>query len=220
MRNLVEGGEGIYPPVTGLLIATLKKHITGLRRHLPDNSQLGILSHNGPCAIIVTAPLRALCGLVIASCKICVPSGLDRSKSLFQQRKAVFTVRFFGPRSSLPPALRMAQQSNLALVATSRFGGLEDIWLYRLITGHIQLRQHLHRLQAADSPMCEHCKTVTETVAHFMLRCPLYSSERYLNLESLGIDYLVLEFLFSLLEALLLVFDYVRATGRFSDFIR
>lgn len=92
--------------------------------------------------------------------------------------------------------------------------------LYRLITGHVQLRQHLHRLRATDSPMCEHCQTVPETVAHYLLRCPRYSSERYLYLESLGLDFLVLDFLFSSSEALLPVFDFVRATGRFSDFIR
>lgn len=92
--------------------------------------------------------------------------------------------------------------------------------LYRLITGHVQLRQHLHRLRATDSPMCEHCQTVPETVAHFLLRCPRYSSERYLYLESLGRDFLVLGFLFSSPEALLPLFDFVRATGRLSDFVR
>lgn len=83
--------------------------------------------------------------------------------------------------------------------------------LYRLITGHIQLRQHLHRLRATDSPTCEHCQTVPEAVAQFLLRYLLYSSECYLYLESLGLDFLVLEFLFSSPEVLLPVFDSMRA---------
>ncbi|KAF8600949.1 hypothetical protein BDV93DRAFT_418050, partial [Ceratobasidium sp. AG-I] len=88
--------------------------------------------------------------------------------------------------------------------------------LYRLISGHVQLRQHLHRLRAVDSPMCEHCPTAPETVAHFLLRCPQYASERYIYLESSGREFLVLDFLFSSREALAPLFDFIRATGRFS----
>ncbi|KAF8600581.1 hypothetical protein BDV93DRAFT_417996, partial [Ceratobasidium sp. AG-I] len=36
--------------------------------------------------------------------------------------------------------------------------------LFRLITGHVQLRHHLHRVQVVDSPVCTHCQEAPETV--------------------------------------------------------
>jgi malonyl CoA-acyl carrier protein transacylase len=80
--------------VTGLPLSTLEKHITGVNKHLPKNSQLGISLHNGSRAFVVTGPPRALYGLVTALRKIRAPSGLDQSKIPFSQRKAVFNVRF------------------------------------------------------------------------------------------------------------------------------
>lgn len=92
--------------------------------------------------------------------------------------------------------------------------------LFRLISGHIQLQQHLHRLQAVSSPVCEHCDGAPETVAHYLLRCPRFASERYHYLESRGRDFLRLDFLFFAREALPPLFDFIRATGRFADTIR
>ncbi|KAG8728522.1 hypothetical protein FRC10_004863, partial [Ceratobasidium sp. 414] len=71
-----------------------------------------------------------------------------------------------------------------------------------------------------NSPMCEDCQRVPETVAHFLLRCPLYAPERYIYLESNGSDFLYFDFLFSDPEALLPLFDHLKATGRFSCVLR
>lgn len=92
--------------------------------------------------------------------------------------------------------------------------------LFRLISGHVQLRQHLHRLQAVDSPTCELCGGAPETVAHYLLRCPSSAPERYQHLESRGRDFLRLDFLFFAREALSPLFDFIKATGRFTDIVR
>ncbi|QRW18188.1 fatty acid synthase subunit beta [Rhizoctonia solani] len=97
VKDSVDGGEGVPSPmlsVTGLPLAALEKHITGVNKHLPKNSQLGVSLHNGSRAFVVTGPPRALYGLVTALRKVRAPSGLDQSKVPFSQRKAVFNVRF------------------------------------------------------------------------------------------------------------------------------
>ncbi|EUC60730.1 reverse transcriptase from transposon X-element protein, putative [Rhizoctonia solani AG-3 Rhs1AP] len=68
--------------------------------------------------------------------------------------------------------------------------------LFRLTTGHVQLRQHLHRLQLVDSPGCEHCGREHESVSHFLLRCPRYANERHEHPATRGPDFLRLSFLF------------------------
>ncbi|KAG8716660.1 3-oxoacyl-[acyl-carrier-protein] synthase [Ceratobasidium sp. 394] len=97
VQDSVDGGEGVPSPmlsVTGLPLAALEKHITGVNKHLPKNSQLGVSLYNGSRAFVVTGPPRALYGLVTALRKVRAPSGLDQSKIPFSQRKAVFNVRF------------------------------------------------------------------------------------------------------------------------------
>ncbi|CAE6460687.1 unnamed protein product [Rhizoctonia solani] len=97
VKDSVDGGEGVPSPmlsVTGLPIAALEKHIAGVNKHLPKNSQLTIALHNGSRAFVVVGPPRALYGLVTALRKVRAPSGLDQSKVPFSQRKAVFNVRF------------------------------------------------------------------------------------------------------------------------------
>jgi ribonuclease HI len=95
-----------------------------------------------------------------------------------------------------------------------------SVLLYRLITGHAPLRQHLFRIQAVDSPTCQLCDEAPETVAHFLTRCPAVAAERHEFLGSRGRDYLHLDYLFSTPEALLPLFDFIRATGRFRDTLR
>ncbi|KAL5641738.1 hypothetical protein ACGC1H_002009 [Rhizoctonia solani] len=92
--------------------------------------------------------------------------------------------------------------------------------LFRLTTGHVQLRQHLYRLQLVDSPKCEHCGCDSETVTHFLFRCPHYTTQRWDHLASRGPDHLRLAFLLHASCALEPLFDYVKATGRFADLVR
>ncbi|KAG8760688.1 3-oxoacyl-[acyl-carrier-protein] synthase, partial [Ceratobasidium sp. 423] len=49
VKDSVDGGEGVPSPmlsVTGLPLAALEKHITGVNKHLPKNSQLNVALHN------------------------------------------------------------------------------------------------------------------------------------------------------------------------------
>jgi hypothetical protein len=103
---------------------------------------------------------------------------------------------------------------------TSALSRARAVLLYRLITGHVPLRHHLFRIQAVDSPTCQHCDEAPETVAHFLTRCPAFADERHEILGSKGRDFLHLDFLFSTREALPPLFDYIRVTGRFRDTLR
>ncbi|KAF8597152.1 hypothetical protein BDV93DRAFT_404441, partial [Ceratobasidium sp. AG-I] len=88
--------------------------------------------------------------------------------------------------------------------------------LFQLTTGHVPLQAHLARLRAADSNVCPHCSSAPETVAHFILRCPIFASERHQHLTSRGLKFLNLSFLLSSSSALSPLFRYIRATGRFA----
>ena len=49
--------------------------------------------------------------------------------------------------------------------------------LFRLRTGHCALRLHLPRIGKSYTPLCQNC-IMEETVAHFILHCPVYNQER------------------------------------------
>ncbi|KDN39715.1 hypothetical protein RSAG8_08633, partial [Rhizoctonia solani AG-8 WAC10335] len=91
--------------------------------------------------------------------------------------------------------------------------------LFRLITRHVQLKQHLHRLQLVNSPKCEHCGTESETVSHYLLRCPHYAIHCHTLITSNGPDFLQLSFLLHVPRALDPLFNFIKATGRFSDLV-
>lgn len=92
--------------------------------------------------------------------------------------------------------------------------------LFRLITGHIQLRQHLHRLQLVDSPQCELCGLEPETVTHYLFRCSGFADQRHTHLSSRGPDFLHISFILHATAALDPLFDFIKATGRFADLVR
>ena len=48
----------------------------------------------------------------------------------------------------------------------------------QLITGHIGLNYHLHKISRYETAMCESCKLEEETVEHFIGRCPAYHMTR------------------------------------------
>ncbi|KAJ3916064.1 fatty acid synthase [Lentinula edodes] len=97
IQDSIDGGEGMPTPmlsITGLSLKELEPHLVQTNNHLADNSQLQVTLHNGPRALVVTGPSRALHGLVVNLRKIRAPSGADQSKIAFSQRKPVFSVRF------------------------------------------------------------------------------------------------------------------------------
>lgn len=97
VSDSVENNEGVPTPmlsINGLGLKALEGHIKKVNSHLASNSQIGISLHNGPTNFVVTAPAKALYGLVTALRKVMAPAGLDQSKVPFSKRKAVFTMRF------------------------------------------------------------------------------------------------------------------------------
>ncbi|KAH7325502.1 hypothetical protein B0J17DRAFT_581403, partial [Rhizoctonia solani] len=82
------------------------------------------------------------------------------------------------------------------------------------------LRQHFYRLRLVDSPRREHCGREPETVTHFLFRCNHYTAQRLEHLTSRGADFLRPNFLLNSPSAFKPHFDYVKATGRFSDLVR
>ncbi|XP_045126267.1 uncharacterized protein LOC123513261 [Portunus trituberculatus] len=53
-----------------------------------------------------------------------------------------------------------------------------DVALTRLRLGHTRLTAHLHRLHLSPDPYCPWCRTVPETIEHFLLHCPRFHSHR------------------------------------------
>ena len=47
-----------------------------------------------------------------------------------------------------------------------------------IITGHIGLNKHLHRINRSDTPNFPNCTEIEETVAHYIGQCPAYSRVR------------------------------------------
>ena len=47
-----------------------------------------------------------------------------------------------------------------------------------IITGHIGLNKHLHRINRSDTTNCPNCTDTEETVAHYIGQCPAYSRIR------------------------------------------
>ena len=47
-----------------------------------------------------------------------------------------------------------------------------------IITRHIDLNKHLHRINRSDTFNCPNCTDTEETVAHYIGQCPAYSSIR------------------------------------------
>jgi hypothetical protein len=92
--------------------------------------------------------------------------------------------------------------------------------LFRLITGHVALGDHLAHIHHTDTNTCDSCKSAPETVAHFLLQCPTYAADHHEHLGSRGRDFLSLNFLLTNKMATSPLFKFIKATGRFVDSLR
>ena len=72
---------------------------------------------------------------------------------------------------------KIFQPSVFKPVYSSNLSGKYQKMLFRLRTGHCSLRSHLYRIGKSDTPLCRNC-LMEETVAHFILHCPVYEQER------------------------------------------
>ena len=78
------------------------------------------------------------------------------------------TNMFMGPNSKKTMKVLHSNSNNKARYRTA----------INLITGHIGLNKHLHKITLADSPICPYCNEIEETVAHFIGQCPAHMKLR------------------------------------------
>ena len=57
-----------------------------------------------------------------------------------------------------------------------------------IITGHIGLNKHLHRINCSDTSNCPNCTDTEETVAHYIGQCTAYSR---IICDTLGTQYML-----------------------------
>ncbi len=84
--------------------------------------------------------------------------------------------------------------------------------LTQLRTGHAPLNKHLRAISAAESPHCQHCEGVPESVQHFLLNCLHYRSQRHQLRRGLGCRANNLSYLLTSAKAIPHVVDFVNAT--------
>lgn len=87
--------------------------------------------------------------------------------------------------------------------------------LVQLRSGHAPLNHHLHRLGNSDFARCS-CGTDDETVLHYLLRCPNWKRARAPLRRAFPPSSLQLRTLLNDQEALPLLFEYIKKTGRFA----
>jgi ribonuclease HI len=87
--------------------------------------------------------------------------------------------------------------------------------LIQLRTQHIALNHHLHRINKANSPDCQHCGSDTpETIQHFLLECPKYRYERQVLINKLGRDANSISYLTTVKKAVRPLLTFIHATKR------
>lgn len=108
----------------------------------------------------------------------------------------------------------MDKPSNAFLKLISPLPKNQASLLTGLRTGHIALNAHLHRIKRADTAICPHCPTETETVKHFLLDCPHYARERQILRNTLGRDADEIPILLTDEDAVGAMLIFVEATKR------
>ena len=64
-----------------------------------------------------------------------------------------------------------------------------------LLTGHNNLRRHLHLMGITNSPLCRRCGAEDETSAHIVCECEALASLRHVHLGSFFLDPEVIKFI-------------------------
>lgn len=84
----------------------------------------------------------------------------------------------------------------------------------QLTTGHIGLNQYLYWFKCTDSPLCPRCHDEPETVAHFILRCPVYKVARERLRRDTGSTEIAIKKTLSTRGGIRAMLRFVEATGR------
>ena len=86
--------------------------------------------------------------------------------------------------------------------------------LFQLQSGHIPLNMYLHRINKADSPICQGCQHYKELVFHYIMRCKTYTVVRQAMFNAAGRDARKLGKLLSTVELIPHLFQFIKTMER------
>lgn len=89
--------------------------------------------------------------------------------------------------------------------------------LTQLRTEHVPLNAYLHRFKRSDSPLCDNCGRENETVAHYLLWCGAYDTQRRRMSKRIGWRCLTKTSILASEKGWMALFAYINETGRFAD---
>jgi ribonuclease HI len=103
-------------------------------------------------------------------------------QDVVQQIAKNWKLKFENSAPSPPPSHRyvttkLPTQFHIARLYDSTRPPAQNTTLTRLRTGTFNLNHYLHKINRADTPKCK-CGFNNETIAHFLLRCPMHRAQR------------------------------------------
>ena len=81
-----------------------------------------------------------------------------------------------------------------------------------VITGHIEVQKHLHKIGISDTSLCQKCNEEEETVEHFLFKCPKYYQQRIITWNTNTLTYAQLND-----KNWTSIQYYLKETGRFDN---
>ena len=109
--------------------------------------------------------------------------------------------------------VRCAIKNNMNHIVTTKYpkNNRKELRIAtQLITGHIGLNYHLHKINRSETSLCETCELEEETVEHFIGRCPTYHMMRQKYLDTFSDT---MENIFAN-NSLYKILQYTQHTGR------
>ena len=86
--------------------------------------------------------------------------------------------------------------------------------LFQLQSGHVPLNSYLHRINKADSPICQGCQLYKELVFHYIMRCETYTVARQAMFNAASRDARKLGKLLSTAELIPHLFQFIKMMER------
>jgi hypothetical protein len=91
------------------------------------------------------------------------------------------------------------------------------------ICGHFPLNSYLHRINKADSNLCQACADddegtyTVETINHFIFDCPRYEDIRNDMIEEISIEHFSLSDIMSDINRMKTLTAFINRSGRFGN---
>lgn len=147
-----------------------------------------------------------------------LPASLSKVRQALNDtfKKAVIAKWKESPRAMRTVRIDLNLPSKKFLLLIEPLPRQQASLLIQLLTGHVPLNQHLHRITKADTDRCPKCKQARETVAHFVLDCPEYEEARVCRFFKLGPPASSLQYLLTDPKAMKPLFCFIHDTRRFT----